>query len=235
MAAAPAPEQTSLTSPIRLPTTSSALSRAAAATIAVPCWSSWKTGIFIALAQPGLDLEALGRLDVLEIDAAEGGLERGDGLDQLVRVGLVDLDVEHVDPGELLEQAALALHHRLAGDRADIAEAQHGGAVGDHRHQIALGGVVVGLQRILLDLQAGHRDARAVGQRQIALVAHPLGRRDRRSSPASDSGDSRSAACASCVVHGLPSRSSCRQLPGAMPRPTGIVTVHQSGRHRPSA
>ena len=46
MAAAPAPDTTSLTSPIVLPTSSSALSSAADEMIAVPCWSSWKTGIF---------------------------------------------------------------------------------------------------------------------------------------------------------------------------------------------
>jgi len=45
IAAAPAPEQTTLTSPIALSTTLSALSIAAAEMIAVPCWSSWKTGI----------------------------------------------------------------------------------------------------------------------------------------------------------------------------------------------
>jgi hypothetical protein len=50
---------------------------------------------------------------------------------------LVDLDVEHVDAGELLEQAALAFHHRLAGERPDVAEAEHRGAVGDHRDQVA--------------------------------------------------------------------------------------------------
>ncbi len=47
MAAAPAPEQTSRTSPVSLPTRRNAFSTAAAATIAVPCWSSWKTGIFM--------------------------------------------------------------------------------------------------------------------------------------------------------------------------------------------
>ena len=47
-----------------------------------------------ALAQLPLDVEALRRLDVLEVDAAEGRLERGDDVDQLVRVALVDLDVE---------------------------------------------------------------------------------------------------------------------------------------------
>jgi hypothetical protein len=43
-AAAPAPEVTSLTSLMLLPETFSAFRRPAPTTIAVPCWSSWKTG-----------------------------------------------------------------------------------------------------------------------------------------------------------------------------------------------
>ena len=43
--AAPAPLMTRRTSSSRLPTTRSALRSAASATIAVPCWSSWKTGM----------------------------------------------------------------------------------------------------------------------------------------------------------------------------------------------
>ena len=46
-AAAPAPDATSFTSLIDLPTISIALSIAADTTIAVPCWSSWKTGMDI--------------------------------------------------------------------------------------------------------------------------------------------------------------------------------------------
>ena len=46
-AAAPAPEHTSLTSANDLPTTRSPLVTAAPTMIAVPCWSSWNTGIFI--------------------------------------------------------------------------------------------------------------------------------------------------------------------------------------------
>ena len=47
MAAAPAPDTATLTSPICLPTSSSPFSSAAELMIAVPCWSSWKTGIFM--------------------------------------------------------------------------------------------------------------------------------------------------------------------------------------------
>src|SRR3546814_2384344 len=92
--------------------------------------SDWSSDV----CSSDLDDEAFRRLDVLEVDAAEGGFERGDDLDQLVGVALVDLDVEHVDAGELLEQHALAFKHRLAGQRADVAQATHRGAVRSAEH-----------------------------------------------------------------------------------------------------
>ena len=130
-------------------------------------------------AQRALDVEAVRRLDVLEVDAAEGRLERGDQVDQLVEVLLVDLDVEDVDAGELLEQDALAFHHRLGGERADVAEAEHRGAVGDHGDQVAARGVAEGVRRIGDDLLACRGDAGRVGEREVVLVDELLGRGDR--------------------------------------------------------
>ncbi len=49
MAAAPAPDTATLTAPMSLPTSSSPLSSAADEMMAVPCWSSWKTGMFMRL------------------------------------------------------------------------------------------------------------------------------------------------------------------------------------------
>ena len=46
-AAAPAPDVTILASPIFLPASSKPFNTAEATMIAVPCWSSWKTGMFI--------------------------------------------------------------------------------------------------------------------------------------------------------------------------------------------
>ena len=132
------------------------------------------------LAQFLLDVEALGRLDVLEVDAAQRGLQRRDDVDQLVRVVLGQFDVEDVDAGELLEQAALAFHHRLGGQRADVAQAQHGGAVGDHAHQVAARGVLRGgVIALVEDGHAGGRHAGGVGQGQVVLVGQGLGRGDR--------------------------------------------------------
>ena len=123
-----------------------------------------------ALFELPLHLEAFGGLDVLQIDGAEGRLHGGDHVDQPVGVQLVDLHVEDVDAGELLEQDALALHHRLGGQRPDVAQAQHGGAVGDHGNKITArghfhGGVGIGDNGL-----AGGGDARAVGQGEVALV-----------------------------------------------------------------
>jgi hypothetical protein len=122
-----------------------------------------------------LDDEALGGLDVLEVDAAEGGLEAGDGLDELLGVALVDLDVEHVDVRELLEEHRLAFHHRLAGQGPDGPQPEHRGAVGDHRHQVAAGGVVGGGEGIGGDLLTGGGHARRIGQGQIPLIGQGLG------------------------------------------------------------
>ena len=115
-----------------------------------------------------LDVEALGRLDVLEVDAAERRLEAGDALDELVGVLLVDLDVEHVDVGEPLEEDALAFHDGLGAERADVAEAEHGGAVRDDGDEVPLPRVFVDELGVARDLEAGLGDAGRVGEGEIA-------------------------------------------------------------------
>src|SRR5690606_2861229 len=96
------------------------------------------------LDQRALDLEALGRLDVFQVDAAEGDGDALDGVDEGLRAFGVHLDVEHVDAGEALEQYPLAFHDRLGGQRTQVAQAENGGAIGNHSHQVALAGVAIG-------------------------------------------------------------------------------------------
>ncbi len=128
-----------------------------------------------ALAQAPLDIKAVRGFDVFEVDAAEGGLQRGDDFDQPFRVFFVDFKVEDVDVGELFEQHALAFHHRLGRQRPDVAQAQHRRAVGDDGHQVAAAGVFVGVHRIGHDLFARRRHAGRVSQRQVVLVRELLG------------------------------------------------------------
>ena len=96
------------------------------------------------------------------------------------RVGVlgVDEEIDGIDVGEALEQRALAFHHRLCRERAEIAEAEDGGAVRDHGDEVALVGVVVGRRRVLRDGVHRHGDARRIGERQVALGGERLGRGD---------------------------------------------------------
>ena len=130
------------------------------------------------LLQLFFDVEALGGLDVLQVDAAEGRLQELAGLDDLVRILGLELDVEDVDVGEALEEDPFPLHDRLARQRAEIAEAEDGGAVGDDRHQVPLGGVVVGIVRILFDRQAGLGDAGGIGEGEVFRGLARFGRGD---------------------------------------------------------
>ena len=65
------------------------------------------------LAQPLLNDETLGGLDVLKVDAAKRGPEKAHAVDELLRVFGIDLKVNRIDIGEALEQHRLAFHHRF--------------------------------------------------------------------------------------------------------------------------
>ena len=94
----------------------------------------WNVG---GLGDASLDLEAFGGLDVLEVDAAKGLRDGHHGVDEAFRVCLVNLDVEHVNVGEGLQEESLSFHDRFAGQGADVAETKHGRTVRDHGHQVA--------------------------------------------------------------------------------------------------
>ena len=134
-----------------------------------------KNGNLHAFAQLALHMKAVGRLDVFQVDAAKRRLQRGDDVHQPVGVVLVDFNVEHVDARELLEQNGLAFHDRFARQRADVAQPQHGRAVGDHAHQIAARRVFGRQGWIGLNVQARIGHARRIRQRQIMLVGQRLG------------------------------------------------------------
>ena len=113
---------------------------AAATMIAVPCWSSWKTGIFIRSRSWRSISKHSGALMSSRLMPPKVGSSAAMMSTSLSGSRLVDLDIEDVDAGEFLEQDRLALHHRLGGERADRAQAEHGGAVGDHGDEIAAAG-----------------------------------------------------------------------------------------------
>ena len=117
--------------------------------------------------QPLLDLEAAWGGDVLEVDAAEAGRDRLHDRDDLVRVLRVQAERPRVDAAELLEQERLALHHGHRGLGADVAEPEHGGAVGDDGDGVLLDRQVPRQVAICGDRLADARHARGVRHREV--------------------------------------------------------------------
>ena len=134
-------------------------------------------GDFHSLPKLMLDLEALRGLDILEVDCAEGRLEGGDGVDKPIRVGGGHLDVENVDPREFLEKNRLAFHHRLRGERPDVAEAQDRGPVRDDADKVCARGQPRRRRIVGYDCLASEGDAGRISERQVALRGKRLGRR----------------------------------------------------------
>ena len=118
------------------------------------------------------DDETLGRLDVFKIDAPEGRRHQPHGLNDLVGVFGIQLDVDGVHVGEPLEKDGFPLHHRFRGQRAQIAKTQDRGAVRHDGDHVALDGIIIGGFRTFRDRIHRHGHAGTVGQRQVALGRH---------------------------------------------------------------
>ena len=131
------------------------------------------------LAQLALDIKTIRRLDVFQIHTTEGRLKGGNNIDQTIQVGLVDLEIKDIDASELLKENALSFHDRLGRQWANIAQAQHRSAVGDHSHQIAARCVAECIGGIFDNFFAGRRHAGRIRQCKIALIDQLLGGRDR--------------------------------------------------------
>ena len=115
------------------------------------------------------DIETFRRFDILEIDAAKGRGYQLTGSDELIGILGAHFDVENIDVGKFFEQCALTLHNRLTGQRPNIAEAEHGRAIGYDGNQVSFGGIFVGVLTVLCNFLAGACHSGTVSQGQILL------------------------------------------------------------------
>ena len=113
------------------------------------------------------DLKAAGSGDILKIDAAEAVGDKLDGAYDFIGILAFYAERERVHSAEFLEQTALAFHNGHACESADVAETEHGGAVGDDCNEVAAAGEFVGKLRILCDLKAGLCNAGSVRKGEI--------------------------------------------------------------------
>ena len=78
--------------------------------------------------------KTFGGFDVLQVDASESRGNHFHGADKFIYIFGVHFDVKHIDVGKYLEQQSFPFHDRLARQGADVAQAEHCRAVGNHCH-----------------------------------------------------------------------------------------------------
>ena len=111
----------------RRPVSLQALSSAASTTTAVPCWSSWKTGMSSVRLQPLLDLEAARRADVLEVDAAEARARSRVTVSTISSASFVSRQIGKAStPANSLKSIALPSMTGIAARGPDVAQAEDG-------------------------------------------------------------------------------------------------------------
>ena len=137
-----------------------------------------ENGYIAQCLQPAFDLEAFGGLDVLQVNATVGAGDGAYRVDKGIDVRGVNQHVNGIDIGKALEQQGLTLHHRFAGEGTQIAQSQHGAAIGNDRNAVALAGIAIGHQRVTGDLAAGLCHTRRVGHRQMPHGVRRLGQFD---------------------------------------------------------
>ena len=116
------------------------------------------------------DIIAFGGRNVFQVDGREAGFQRFYDGHKLVGIFFVDADRDRVHAAEAFEQDSLAFHNRHGCSRADVAQAQHAGAVGADTGHVAAAGVLKGHVRSFFDFFAGLGHAGGIGNRQIMPV-----------------------------------------------------------------
>ena len=106
------------------------------------------------LLQALFDVEALRRLDILQVDTTESRCNLLNGLAEFLWIFLVDFDIEDIHSTINLEQQSFTFHYWLAAHRTDVAESEHSSSITDHSYQVTLVCVLENFVRILLNLQA---------------------------------------------------------------------------------
>ena len=125
-----------------------------------------------ALLELTLNFKAARGGNIFQIDAAKAAREKGNGVDDLINILAPNAQRNGVHIAERFKEDAFALHHRHAGLRADIAQAQHRRAVCDDGYRIPAACEIIGFIYILLDLQAGLRNTRRVSEGELLLRFH---------------------------------------------------------------
>ena len=126
-------------------------------------------GAFLELL---LDFKASRSGDILQVDAAEGTGDKGDGLHDFVYIVCFYADRNGIDIAKSLEQRAFSFHNRHSGFRADISQTENGCSVGYYCDGVPSSGQLIAFIDIFLNLQTGLCNAGSVSETQCLSTVY---------------------------------------------------------------
>jgi len=126
--------------------------------------------------QFGLNIKAFGGFNIFEVDTAKAGGDSPGYLNNYIRVVRIDLNIKHVHIRERLKQNTFAFHNGFRSQRAAVSQPQDGSPIRNYRHEVTLGGVLIGKQGVLFNFEDWPGNAGSIGEAQIILVIQRFGR-----------------------------------------------------------
>ena len=175
IAAAPAPEQTIFTSGSFLPLSSSALVIAAPTMMAVPCWSSWNTGIFMRSFRRASISKHSGPLMSSRLMPPKVGSSAATVSTTRSMVSAAISMSNTSMPANFLNSTALPSITGLEASGPILPRPSTAVPLETTATRLARAVSVAASPGFCGDLGAGRGDAGRIGQRQVALVGERLG------------------------------------------------------------
>ena len=179
MPAAPPPEETIRIWSKLFPAMCKALMTPAATTIAVPCWSSWKTGIFMRSLQMRSTSKHSGALMSSRFTAPNvGSSAMTISASFFGSVSFTSMSKPSIS-ANFLKSATLPSITGFDASAPILPRPSTAGPVRDHGDPVATPRVERRVGRVSVDLHARLGHARRIGQAQVARRRHRLGDADR--------------------------------------------------------
>ncbi len=176
--AAPPPVETTLISSKSLPATRSALVAAAPTTMAVPCWSSWKTGMFMRSRQMRSTTKQSGALMSSRLIAPKVG-SSAQTMSASFSGSLSSSSMSKQSMlANFLNSTALPSITGLDASAPMLPSPSTAVPFETTRDEVAAGGVVARGGGVGADLEAGLGDAGRIGAGEVAAVGQRLGGAD---------------------------------------------------------
>ena len=111
------------------------------------------------------DVKAFGSFDIFKVDPPERRLQHLHSFYNVIGVVGIQFNIEDINICESFEEHSFPFHHRLSGERPDIAKSENCGSIRNNTDKVSFCCVFVSVVRVGCDLAARFGNAGGVRKR----------------------------------------------------------------------